>query len=86
MAGAWDDVEKLRQRVEEVGHLRDEEEKHRLAEVPKDAHHGKGHASKVAEGVSHKHTGGVPAVSQERKQSSKDSPHRRRKEGRKHYA
>lgn len=85
MAGARNDVEKLGQRVEKVDHLGNEEEKHCLAEVPKDAHHGKGHASKIAEGVSHKHTGRVPAVRQERKQMwqfSKDLPTEGRK---KHY-
>lgn len=61
-------MEKLRQRVEEVDHLRDKKQQHRLAEVPKDTHHGKGHASEVAEGVSHEHTGGVPTLGQERKQ------------------
>lgn len=36
------------------------EEQHGLAEVSQDPHHGKSHARKVTEGVSHKHAGRVP--------------------------
>lgn len=48
-------MQELRQGVEKVEHLGHEEEQHGLAEVSQDAHHGKGHASKVTEGISHKH-------------------------------
>lgn len=61
VSGAGDDVEELRQGVDEVDHLGDEEEQHGFAEVPQDAHHRKGHPRKVAEGVAHEHRGGVPA-------------------------
>lgn len=57
-------MEELWQRVQEVEHLGDEEEQHRFAEVPKDPHHGKSHARKIAEGVAHKHAGRIPAVGQ----------------------
>lgn len=58
--GTGDDVKKLRQRVDEVNHLRNEEQQHRFAEVSQDANHSEGHPGKVAERVSHKHRRGVP--------------------------
>lgn len=66
MARAGDDMEELRQGVEEVQHLWDKEEQHGFAEMPKDAHHSEGHASKIAEGVAHKHPGWVPAFKHSR--------------------
>lgn len=70
VAGTRNDVEELRQRVEEVEHLRDEKKQHRFAEVPQDPHHGEGHAGKVAEGVPDKHSRWVPAVRRTEKQRS----------------
>jgi len=61
VSGTGDDVEELWQGVDEVDNLGEEEEQHGLAEVPQNAHHRKGHPRKVAEGVPHKHRGGVPA-------------------------
>ena len=70
VTGTRNDVEELRQRVEEVEHLRDEKKQHCFAEVPQDPHHGKGHASKVAEGVPDKHSRRVPASHRAEKQRS----------------
>lgn len=64
VSGAGDDMKKLRQGVDKVDHLGDEEQQHHLAEVSQDADHSKCHPSKVAEGVSHKHRRGVPAARQ----------------------
>lgn len=61
VSGAGDDMKKLRQGVDKVDHLGDEEQQHHLAEVSQDADHSKRHPSKIAEGVSHKHRWGVPA-------------------------
>lgn len=68
VTGTRNDVEELRQRVEEVEHLRDEKKQHRFAEVPHDPHHGKSHAGKVAEGVPNKHSRWVPAIHRAEKQ------------------
>lgn len=64
VSGAGDDMKKLRQGVDKVDHLRDEEQQHHLAEVSQDANHSKCHPSKIAESVSHKHRWGVPAARQ----------------------
>lgn len=56
------DMKKLRKRVEKVNHLRKEEQQHGFTEVAQDADNSKGHACKVAERVSHKHWGRVPAT------------------------
>lgn len=53
--GAGDYVKKLRQGVDKVNHLRNEEQQHCFAEVSQDANYSEGHPSKVAERVSHKH-------------------------------
>lgn len=55
------EVEELGYTVQEVEHLRNEKQDHGLAEVAQDAHHRKGHASKIAEGVANKYTRWVPA-------------------------
>lgn len=47
-------MKKLRQGIDKVDHLRDEEEEHRLAEVSQDTDDGEGHPGKVAESVSNK--------------------------------
>jgi len=70
VTGTRNDVEELRQRVEEVEHLRDKKKQHCFAEVPQDPHHGKGHAGKVAEGVSNKHSRWVPAIHSTEKERS----------------
>ena len=61
VSGTRDYVEQLRQGVDEVDHLGDEEQQHGFAEVSQDADHRKGHPRKVAEGVSHEHRGRVTA-------------------------
>ena len=53
-------MEELRDRVQEVEDLWDKEQEHSLAEVSNDGHHGKGHAGKVCEGVTHKGLGRIP--------------------------
>ncbi len=55
MTRAWDKVEELRARIEEVKNLRDEEEKHGFAEVTEYSHYRKGHSCEIAVGVSYKH-------------------------------
>lgn len=55
MSGAGDDMKQLRQGVDKVNYLRNEEQQHCFAEVSQDANYSKGHASKVTECVSHKH-------------------------------
>ena len=67
MARAWDDVEELRCRVDEVENLRDEEEYQSLAEMTHDAHDGKYHAGKVAVCVSHENLCGEPIMFEKRK-------------------
>lgn len=62
VSGTGDDVKKLRQGVDKVHHLRDEEQEHRFAEVSQYADYGKSHPGKVAESVSHKDRRGVPVV------------------------
>lgn len=51
MAGTGNEVEQLREGVEKVEDLGDEEEEEGLGEVPEDGHHGEGHPTEVAEGV-----------------------------------
>lgn len=70
VTGTRNDVEQLRQRVEEVEHLWDEKKQHCFAKVPQDPHHSEGHASKVAEGVPNKHSRWVPAIHRAEKQRS----------------
>ena len=60
MSWAGDQSEELRGGVYKVEDLGDEEEEHGLAEVAEDGDHCKCHASKVAVGVTNKHSGGVP--------------------------
>lgn len=59
-----DDMKKLRQGVDKVNHLRNEEQQHCFAEVSQDADHSKRHPCKVAESVPHEHRRGVPATKQ----------------------
>ena len=54
---APDDPEQLGDRENEVEDLRDEEEKHRLAEVPKNANNCKSHPSEVAVRVADEYFG-----------------------------
>lgn len=74
MAWTRDDVEELRQGIQEVENLWDEEQQHGFAEVPKDAHYGKGHPSKKAERITHKHTRWVPALRQKRESKRATRP------------
>ena len=46
--------------VKKVEHLRDEEQHHCFTEVTQNADYSKSHPSKITEGVSYKHSGGVP--------------------------
>lgn len=55
VSGTGDDTKELRQGVDKVHHLRNEEQQHRFAEVSQDANDSKRHPGKVAESVSHKH-------------------------------
>ena len=55
VSGTGDDVKKLRQGVDKVNHLRNEEQQHCLAEVSEDADDSEGHPGKVAESVTDKH-------------------------------
>lgn len=56
--------EQLRHRVHEIRNLWQEEEQQRFAEVTQDAHHGKCHASKKAEGVANEHLRRISKVEQ----------------------
>ncbi len=60
MSGTGNNVKQLRQRVNEVDDLREEEKQHGLTEVAEYPNHCKRHSSKVTESVSHKHRGRVP--------------------------
>lgn len=60
MSGAGNNVKQLRQGVNEVDDLGDEEKQHGLTKVAKYPDHCKRHSSKVTESVSHKHRGRVP--------------------------
>lgn len=73
-AVSWtrDDAKELRDRVEEVDDLWDEEEKEGLAKVTKDPYHSKCHASKVAKGVAHKYTRRIPDRIREGQQQVED--------------
>ena len=57
MSRAMHDSEDLRHGQQEVEDLWQEEKDHGLREVPQNTHHGKGHACKVAEGVTHEDLG-----------------------------
>ena len=54
-------VKELRHGEDKVEHLWDKEEKHGFAEVTQNGHHCKRHPREVAKGVTHKHTGRIPA-------------------------
>lgn len=60
MSGTGNNVKQLRQRVNEVDDLGDEEKQHGLTEVAEYPNHCKRHSSKVTESVSNKHRGRVP--------------------------
>lgn len=62
MSGTWNHSKQLRYRVQEVEDLGDEEEQQCLAEMSQDTYHSECHASKIAEGVTHKHTRWVPSA------------------------
>ncbi len=62
VSGTGDDMKKLRQGVEKVNNLGNEEQQHRFAEVSQDADYSECHPGKVAESVSHKHRRGVPVT------------------------
>lgn len=58
-------MEKLRQGVDKVYDLRDEEQQHGFAEMAEDPDHGEGHAGKVTERVAYKDRRRVPKGKQE---------------------
>lgn len=62
--GTGDYVKQLWYGVDKVNHLRNEEQQHCFAEVSQDADYSKGHPSKVAESISHKHSWRVPVTKQ----------------------
>lgn len=55
MAGTGNKVEELRHRIEEIQDLRQEEQKHRFAEMSQDAHNGKRHSGEIVKRVPHKY-------------------------------
>lgn len=65
MAGTREELEELRDGIEEIDDLWNEKEKQRLAEVTQNGHHGKRHAGKVAEGVTDKHSWWIPIVTKQ---------------------
>ena len=60
MARTVNNLEELWGGEDKVENLGDKEQQHGLAEVSKDPGHRKSHPSKITEGVSHKHTRGIP--------------------------
>lgn len=72
MSRAWDYVEKLRCRVDEVENLGDEEKNQSLAEVTHDTHHSKDHAGEVTVCITYKHLGREPVVLEESKGHSQE--------------
>ena len=62
VARTRDQVEELRRRVQEVEHLRREEQQHCLREVPENADDGERHAAEVAERVAHKGSRWIPGT------------------------
>ena len=58
-------LEQLRDGVDEVHNLRQQQYQQRLGEVSVYADHSKGHSGEVAEGVAHKHLGGEPVVAEQ---------------------
>mmetsp|Transcript_50392 Transcript_50392/g.116321 ORF Transcript_50392/g.116321 Transcript_50392/m.116321 type:complete len:274 (+) Transcript_50392:553-1374(+) len=66
MPRARDPLEELRHRVDEIDHLRDEEEQYRLRVVPKNADDCKRHARKVAVGVANEDLRRMPVELQQR--------------------
>jgi len=67
VAGAVDYAEDLGHREHEVEDLWQEKEQHRLSEVAQDTNHGKSHACKVAEGITHEDFRGELIVLDKRK-------------------
>ena len=61
MSRARYDMKQLRDRVNEVDDLGNEEEQHCLTEVAQDSHHGKSHAWEIAERIAHKQSRWVPS-------------------------
>ena len=62
VARAGDEVEELREAVQEVEDLGDEEEEERLAEMAQYGYHSKTHSRKIGERVPHKHARRKPVV------------------------
>ena len=62
MPGAGHEPEQLRGAVQEIHDLRDEEQKHGLAEVSQDSHGGERHAGKVGECVTHEYSSRIPGA------------------------
>lgn len=60
MSGTRNYMEELRQRVDKVYDLRDEEEQHGFAEMAEDPNHSECHPSKVTERVPYEHRRWVP--------------------------
>lgn len=61
---ARDNVKQLRQGVDKVNYLRNEEKQHCFAEVSQNTNYSKGHPSKVTKSVSNKHRWRVPVMKQ----------------------
>lgn len=60
MAWTRNDSGELRNGVEEVENLGEEEEEESFGEMSEDTNDGEGHAGEVAEGVSDERAGGIP--------------------------
>ncbi len=65
MSGAGNEVKQLRHRENEIEHLRDEKQKHGLAEVSQDGNHCKRHPREITKGVPDKYAGWIPARKKE---------------------
>lgn len=68
-------MEELRQRVDKVYDLRDEEEQHGFAEMAEDPNHSECHPSKVTERVPYEHRRWVPVVVEESQRGEKERDH-----------
>lgn len=60
MPWARNDPEELWYGIEKVENLRNKEQKHGLAEMAQDSHHGERHPRKVAERIPDEYLRGVP--------------------------
>lgn len=62
VSGAGYKSEELRNGVQKIKNLRQEEEQHCFAKVAKNANYSKGHSRKITKCISHKHSAWIPAI------------------------